>query len=77
MDGRSKFKSFDILLSTQRGIGKISLIELITKIYMSNPARIITDFVGKYPDVNSYSGQICIQATSLSEALDYFMMNAE
>lgn len=66
MDGRSKLKSFDILLSTQRGTGKSSFVELITKIYMSNPTRAITDFVGKYPEVNSYNGQI-MYAGSITE----------
>lgn len=63
MDGRSKLKSFDILLSTQRGTGKTSFVELITKIYMPNLSENITDFVGKYPEVNSYNGQIMYAGT--------------
>lgn len=72
MDGRSKLKSFDILLSTQRGMGKSSLVELFTKIYMSDPLRKTDEFVGKYPKVNSYNGPIMYAGTITERSVSLY-----
>ena len=72
MDGRSKLKSFDILLSAHRGTGKTSFVELVTRLYMSEPQKTTDDFVAKKPEVNSYNGQIMYAGTITEKSVSLY-----